>query len=143
MDYAPTPEELDRGDVGILWYAPAVELKGDAISRVVTMAEPIFAKHGFDMLTMFTFVTDRHGVAVFNILYDARHEKEAARSCYQDLLSRGREAGFFPYRLPAFAWNQHSTSAEISPLTALHQQLKSALDPEALIARGRYGIGQK
>ena len=139
---APTPQELDAGsNVGILWYAPAVALKRDAVRRVMEVAEPIFERHGFDMLTMFTFVTDRHGVVVFNILFDARHEKARARACYQELLARGRVEGFFPYRLPAFAWEEMAGQAKPTALSSLHARLKKALDPSGLIAPGRYGIG--
>ena len=133
-----SPDLLDRETtIGIRWFAPSVPLKKDAVDKLMTFAEPIFAKYGFDMLVMFTCITDRFGVAVFNILFDQRvdTERQRADECWRELWEEGVKRGLVPYRVPDFAWTE--------PLLVRGgslRKIKDALDPKKVISPGRYGL---
>ena len=59
-----------------------------------------------------------------------------AKACFDRLLDTGREMGFFPYRLGPDTMlefqRRHPRSADLAA------RLKQALDPQDLLAPGRY-----
>lgn len=139
---APTVQDLDAGKAGIHWYAPSLPLRADRVKALIDFATPILRKHGFDVLLMFTCISDRMGCGVFNILYDPRFPSEvaAARACLTELVDEGMKHDFVPYRLNAELWPWLN---RVHPSMPEFAAIKTALDPDDLIAPGRYGVSGK
>ena len=84
-----------------------------------------------------TMLTPRSVCCVLSISYDrdVAGEDEKAMACYDELAARCAENGFYPYRLGIQGMG-HTPRADA--YRQLIQTLKSALDPNDVIAPGRY-----
>ena len=76
-----------------------------------------------------------------NILYDRDDPAETARAdaLYQALLADMRAGGYQQYRASLLAWDSLYQDAPM--LKLLNHRIKAALDPQNMLAPGRYGIG--
>jgi len=74
-------------------------------------------------------------------LYDKDDADEAGRAAalYDALVSDMRAAGYQQYRAGLLAWEHLYDDAPA--LRALNERIKDALDPDNVVAPGRYGIG--
>ncbi|RPJ37187.1 MAG: FAD-binding oxidoreductase, partial [Chloroflexi bacterium] len=87
-----------------------------------------------------TMITERSLACVVAITYDrdVAGEDEKAWACYEELLRRLTAAGFYSYRV-----NSRSAAA-ITPspgYDAVLRSLKQSLDPNRILAPGRYQPG--
>jgi 4-cresol dehydrogenase (hydroxylating) len=82
-------------------------------------------------------LTPRSVYAVISITYDrdVPGEDERAMSCYRQLSQLCAEAGYYPYRLGIQSMCEGESNAHYA---ALLNRLKSALDPDGILAPGRY-----
>jgi 4-cresol dehydrogenase (hydroxylating) len=62
-------------------------------------------------------------------------------ACYAELGDRCREKGFLPYRLGLQSMAQAMSDAD--PFWGVVRTLKEALDPNGILAPGRYDGGAK
>ncbi len=123
---------------GLIWYAPLVPMRGEAVRRYVDLVTEVTRRHGMEPLITFTTLGDRLFDSTVPLVFD-RHDPDAcarANACWDELLSAGRTAGFFPYRFPIQGMDALRQLAPNS--SALSERLHRALDPEGLIAPGRY-----
>ncbi|MFP6617566.1 MAG: FAD-linked oxidase, partial [Candidatus Hydrogenedentota bacterium] len=102
------------------------------------IVEPIFHAHGFDMVVSFILLTERSLVAIFNIAFDKSvpEDCKAASDCYDAMLEALMDQGYYIYRsglqgMPKIK-NRSSVYWDVAT------DLKRALDPKDIIARGRY-----
>lgn len=137
------PQDLEganpaRDGCGLIWFPPVLPFTGAAVREALGLAEPIFARHGFDFFVTLSAVTERALSAVMTIAYDAASAEEsaAARACYDDLLEAMMRAGFPPYRLNPSS--MRSQSAGDGVYWQAVAGLKRLLDPQGIIAPGRY-----
>lgn len=123
---------------GLFWLPPVLPFTGEAVREALALARPIFARHGFDFFVTLSTVTERALSAVMTISYDktSPQESEAARACYDEVLATMLRAGFPPYRLNPGAMGALAVERSVYWQTA--DRLKAALDPEGIIAPGRY-----
>lgn len=127
-----------RDGGGIIWYAPLVPLRADAVRQYLAMADRVCRRFGIEPLLTLTTQSDRCCDSTLPILFNPADESESqrARQCYRALLEEGRKLGFLPYRYPV-----HEMSALVDdsqPYWRLARALKSAADPRDIIAPGRY-----
>ena len=123
---------------GLTWYAPLVPMRPAGVRAYVNMVKEIAPKHGIEPLITFTTLNDRLFDSTVPIIFerDRPEAVAAAAACYTELLHTGRSRGWFPYRVGIATMK---TLASMQPLSsAFHARLKSQLDPEGLIAPGRY-----
>ena len=123
---------------GLIWYAPLVPMRPAGIRAYVDMVKEIAPKHGIEPLITFTTLNDRLFDSTVPIIFerDRPEAVAAATACYKELLHTGRSRGWFPYRVGIATM---PTLAEMQPLsTDFHKRLKAGLDPQGLIAPGRY-----
>ncbi|MCY1553643.1 hypothetical protein D9M68_901480 [compost metagenome] len=102
------------------------------------MVMRISKAHSLEPLITLTSVGDKLFDSTVPLLYD-RHDGEAlaeARACHDALLREGREHGFFPYRVNLDAMGTISEWQNESKV--FHARLKKIIDPDGLIAPGRY-----
>lgn len=130
-------DPLDHG-VGLIWLGPVLPMRGRSARELLERVEPIFARHRFDPCVTISLITERALVAVMNISFDRSSAEETARArrCYRELLASALEAGFPPYRLGSRSFDLLETEGDT--FWEVVGALKDTLDPQGILARGRY-----
>lgn len=132
------PMNPARDGCGLIWYAPLVPLKAESVTRYLRLVEEICPRHGLNPLVTLTSLNARCFDSTVPLLFD-RNDPDAvsrAQACYSELVERGTEAGFVPYRLNNDAMGRLSRDAPA--FSEVAARLKTAMDPAHLIAPGRY-----
>lgn len=123
---------------GLIWLSPVLPVIGrDARAIMDIMAAP-FARYGFDPLATFTLLNERAMVGILNVAFDKAvpGEAEAATACYTETMAALKTAGYPPYRTGPMG--MASLIANNNHFWSVAQDIKRALDPGDIIARGRY-----
>ncbi|MDB5953017.1 MAG: FAD-linked oxidase [Massilia sp.] len=127
---------------GLLWVSPILPMRGADVLALHALAAPIFARHGFDLFVTFSMINERSLGGVLTVAYDKEDpaEVERAKRCYRALFDAVMAAGYLPYRVGI------QSMAELDPHGDVFWQvvgrIKSALDPDGIIAPGRYEPAQ-
>lgn len=123
---------------GLIWYSPLVPMKPSAVSTHVAMVHEICVAHGIEPLITLTSLTDRCFDSTIPLLFDRGDAGQTARAaaCFDALFEAGRSHGLVPYRLGIQAMN--CVTSMPSPFWDLVGTIKSAIDPDGIIAPGRY-----
>jgi 4-cresol dehydrogenase (hydroxylating) len=138
------PRQADpaRDNCGLLWVSPVLPLRGSDLLALHSLAEPVFREYGFDLFATFSMINERALGGVLTIAYDKDDPDEVARAhaCYRAVFSRAMDAGYIPYRA-----GNHSM-ADLDPRGDVYwktvARIKAALDPDGIIAPGRYEPGR-
>ncbi|MBW2737025.1 MAG: FAD-binding oxidoreductase [Deltaproteobacteria bacterium] len=108
------------------------------MTRLQDIARACFHQHGFEYQVTISQVSDRALCAVTSIHFDRSSQEETLRAerCHDALIAQLAGAGYIPYR-------GHARTIErlrpYAPDTwAFARRLKQVIDPEQLIAPGRY-----
>jgi len=130
-------DPLDSG-VGLYWVSPVMPMRGEDAMRVLNLARPIFEAHGFDFVVSMILLTERALVAIMNIAFDKSVPEECtkASACYETLLAALLKAGYPIYR--SGLQGMPKLRAHDSVFWDVATDIKRALDPKDIIARGRY-----
>ncbi|WP_228892512.1 FAD-binding oxidoreductase [Pseudoduganella aquatica] len=123
---------------GLLWVSPVLPMCGEDLLRVHALAEPIFRLHGFDLFATFSMINERALGGVITVAYDKDSPDETARAmmCYRQLFDTVMEAGYIPYRVGLQSMADLDSGGDSYWRVAA--RLKAALDPQGIIAPGRY-----
>jgi len=134
----PSLMDPDRDQCGLLWCAAILPATGGHAAEVAGIVNGIFSRHPFEPATTMSMVTERSLSCVVSVMYDRETsgEDDRAMSCYRALFNAWMEAGYYPYRLGIQAMDD--LPREDSGHSAFVSQLKMALDPNLLLAPGRY-----
>jgi 4-cresol dehydrogenase (hydroxylating) len=138
------PHQADPAadNCGLLWVSPVLPMRGSDLLALHSLAAPVFREHGFDLFATFSMINERALGGVLTIAYDKEDPGEVARAqaCYQAVLSRAMDAGYIPYRVG------NQSMAELDPRGDVYwktvARIKAALDPDGIIAPGRYEPGR-
>ena len=116
--------------------APLEAQHGERLTRI---AIDTLLAHGFEPMLSLSLVTDRALTCVASICYDrdVPGEDDRAMQCYRELLDRLTASGYHSYRLGIQSSREME---ERDAYAALLTRLKRALDPNGILAPGRYGI---
>jgi 4-cresol dehydrogenase (hydroxylating) len=127
---------------GILWLTAVTPFRASDVKALNAVLEEVFAHHGFDCLATLSMVSERALVAVVTIAFDASDpaEAERAEACYRAALQRALGLGYPPYRVGIEAMDLLGQGRRDSFWGAA-EALKRALDPDGIIAPGRYQPG--
>ena len=129
-----------RDGCGLIWYTPLIPMKADRVASYVDFATSTMREHGIEPLITLTSVSERCFDSSVPLLFDpaSPRQLEDARRCYRALLEKGSSMGFVPYRfgLPGFEWVAERAPAALR----LADRIKAALDPQRIIAPGRYSL---
>jgi len=128
---------LDAG-CGLMWISPALPMTGRDAATLLQIAEPILAQFGFELLITFTMITERAMIAILNVVFDKAEQSEANRAhyCYDALMDALIAGGFIPYRVGLHGMPKIRQDGDV--FWEVAAQIKRALDPSDIIARGRY-----
>jgi len=134
------PDSADPLDCnsGLMWVAPVLSASGGEATRLVSLIEPIYEKHGFDALVTFTMITERAMICVTNVAFDRRLPDEVARAraCYEELTNRLAGEGYVSYRTGPAGMSKLDLSSSV--FWDVSARIKQALDPKGIISPGRY-----
>jgi hypothetical protein len=127
-----------KGDLAGLARPGAMSPKLAQRLAELKLAEPVFASHRFDLFTTFSMINERTLGGVLTICFDKDDPAETVRAqaCYDAAFAALMGAGYVPYRvaprsMPALDNGHDSYWRTVA-------RIKSALDPQRLIAPGRY-----
>lgn len=132
-----TTDPLDN-NAGLMWLSPVLPMKREHVDRLLELAQPIFARFGFEFQVTLSSVTARALCGVMTIAYDRadRSETERARACYEEVLETVLAAGYVPYRMGNVSMDKLAAGSEV--FWEVVADLKSTLDPQGLFSPGHY-----
>tara|TARA_R110001583_G_scaffold25440_5_gene92045 strand:- start:3012 stop:4649 length:1638 start_codon:yes stop_codon:yes gene_type:complete len=132
------PKNPARDGCGLIWFAPLVPIRGKDVRRYTNMIEKICPQYGINPLITLTTVNDRCFDSTVPLLFDRSNADATARAnnCYRALFEAGQKEGFLPYRLNINAMDILNTDS--SAFSTLASKLKAAIDPNFILAPGRY-----
>lgn len=134
------PLDPGRDGCGLIWYSPLVPMKPQSARAYVEMVHEVCRAHAMEPLITLTTLSDRCYDSTVPLLFDRSdpEETQRAQACYRALFRAGCTHGFIPYRA-----NIDSMSLFLRPESSfwrLTRGLKRAVDPDDIIAPGRYSI---
>jgi FAD/FMN-containing dehydrogenase len=140
QDARPPFANLDpaRDNCGLIWYTPLTPFRQVDIRECLKMIEDICGKHEILPFCTITTLSAYCLDITVPLLFDKKDAAagKAAAACYETLLEEGRKRGWFPYRLPAQA--MPFLHREPSVFWDIARRAKNAIDPDGIIAPGRY-----
>ena len=137
----PQGADPARDGCGLFWVSPVLPLRGADLLAVQALAQPVFARYGFDLFATFSMINERTLGGVLTVAYDKHDPNEAARAraCHDEVFSRMFEAGYIPYRVGNHAMARLDPGGDSYWRTVA--EIKHALDPAGILAPGRYAPG--
>jgi 4-cresol dehydrogenase (hydroxylating) len=135
----PIPERMDpdRDGCGLLWCGPVAPATGEHALALARIAETTLLSYGFEPMISFTMLSERALGCVTTITYDRTVPGEDSRAmeCYRVLSENFEGAGYYPYRLGIQGMDRMHGANEYN---ALVTRLKDVMDPNRILAPGRY-----
>lgn len=132
------PDDLDHSRYGMLACLPVLPMEGDVVVDAVNLIEHVCQRH--DLVPAVALnPLDAHGLeCVTNIYFDRARPADVARAhaCSGELHSTLYEEGFRFYRVDVE--NMRYLTAQSSSFWEVTAALKRSLDPDGVIAPGRY-----
>lgn len=123
---------------GLIWYSPIVPMRPETVRRYVDFLVPTLRRHALEPLVTLTSLSERCFDSSVPLIFDRSSEAATrrAQACYLELLQKGSELGFVPYRfhVDAMRWLTERPSVHWD----LAERLKSTVDPHGIISAGRY-----
>lgn len=134
---APADPDPDRDNCGLLWYAPLLPAEGTHVQRATELLSHAMLEAGFEPSISVTLITSRTASCVVSLNYDREipGEDDRAQACYNDLVAKCESAGYIPYRLGI---SSMARGAVESPAGQFLRELKEVIDPNGILAPGRY-----
>jgi 4-cresol dehydrogenase (hydroxylating) len=134
---APPEPDPDRDGCGLMWCSPVAPNDGAHGKRLTDLACEIVLEHSFEPAISLTVITERALACIISIAYDrgVPGEDQRAQACYRHLLQRLAKHGYHSYRLSVGSMSAMGTTG---PYADTLQAIKGALDPEGVLAPGRY-----
>jgi 4-cresol dehydrogenase (hydroxylating) len=126
---------------GNTWFTPGVPMSGPLALELDRRGRAIYAAHGLDYTIMHVagarFARSLH-VLVFN--RNDENENHRADECYRSLAREYANRGIGVGRAP-IDYHQEHIDMLMPSFKAVCTSIKTALDPNGILAPGRYGIG--
>ncbi|MEN8256885.1 MAG: hypothetical protein ABFS09_03380 [Thermodesulfobacteriota bacterium] len=128
----------DKKDLGLIWLSPVLPSSPKKIRLMLDIVSREFAATDFEMPVTLTSVTADKMVAIFSIIFDKKKSDDVAKAheLYSTATAKLKESGIHMYRSSILAM-KHVAYHDQGKDTVL-RQLKDVLDPQGIIAPGRY-----
>lgn len=131
------PLDPARDGCGIIWFSPLVPMKAECVRDYVSLVNDVCPRFGIDPLVTLTTVSEQCFDSTVPILFDRKRQSEQANACYHALFDACRKRGYLPYRMNVDSMRLYTDDTQ-SNYWKLVKTLKQAVDPDNLIAPGRY-----
>ena len=131
--------DLARERIGIIWMAPIIPFRRDDLALLNGEMDALFARFDFDCHVTVNMINERALAAVYTIDYDAEDDAESRRGaeCYEAGVRRLFALGYPLYRTSLRGMGLMGSPKEDRFAGAV-ARLKEVLDPDGIIAPGRY-----
>lgn len=136
----PAPDKMDpcMDNCGIYWMGPIVPFDGINVKLATSIIKETITKHGFEPAMTLQLISQRQIDIIVSFAFDRTIPGEdlRAKKCHDDLLKILIDEGFYPYRLGI-----QSLSLLPDPnddFCFFMEKIKTALDPNDILAPGRY-----
>ncbi|MBB5935458.1 FAD-binding oxidoreductase [Streptomyces zagrosensis] len=135
---AATLDALDDSTIGYLACMPVVAVEGATVRDLMATVERICAKHGIVPALAINPMNADYAESVINLYFDRTDPQQtaSAHACNDDLHRQLYAEGFRFYRIGIDAM-EFMTEQDTAPWGTI-ARLKAALDPDGVIAPGRY-----
>ena len=130
-------DPLDH-DYGFYFLWPTCPALGREVRALLDLVRRPLAAHGFPPLFALKFVNGRAIVLVMRIAFDRKlaERRAAARACYRAIVDATIAAGYPPARMGIDGMDRLDPAGDT--YWQLVRRLKGCLDPEGILAPGRY-----
>ncbi|WP_066384612.1 MULTISPECIES: FAD-binding oxidoreductase [unclassified Anabaena] len=134
----PNNIDPDRDACGVHWLCPLFPFDGQQIVAALKTIESTIKSFGFEPNIAISCSTSRSVKMFIAIMYDREQpeEDDRAMSCHNQILQFLLQSGYIPYRLGIQSMNSLPSPAD--DYNQLISQLKQQLDPNNILAPGRY-----
>lgn len=138
----PTVDELKllnwRPGGGLIWFLPGTPMIGRVANEHQRLARRITSEHGFEYICEYV-AGARFARGLHVIIYNREDEAEKARAdaCYRALAEAFASAGYSVGRAATGYHGLHMAQLD-TVFTDLIKGLKATLDPNGVIAHGKY-----
>jgi len=140
-DYSHLDEiDPDHSNSGVLFCLPIIPAAGSDVLEIVRTTRETFAQHGFEAAITVNLMDTKSMEGVVSLAFNRHDEQQtqAAHACIQEMEARYMELGFPPYRVGINS--MHHVVRDDDPYWQTVRELKKALDPNSIIAPGRYNL---
>jgi 4-cresol dehydrogenase (hydroxylating) len=126
---------------GAIWFLPGTPMSGRIAAELDVLARGLFAQYGFDYIIMHV-AGARFARSLYLILFDRRSDEECLRAdaCYRALTNAYAARGIGVGRA-AIDYHGLDMDLQMPAFQETVLAIKRALDPNGVIAPGKYGIG--
>lgn len=127
-----------RDGCGLRWYAPLVPMVPEEVERFVRRTTATAVAHGIEPLITLTSLSERCFDSTVPLLFDRSDPASVVRAqaCHDQLRDEGCASGWVPYRVGI--GEQRWLCDRDDPYWRLVGLIKHAVDPQGIIAPGRY-----
>lgn len=128
-----------RDRCGMVWIGPVVPFTSEHVMKVLGLTKRIFDKHEFDFFVEVIVESARSVIVLVGVFYERTDPADAARALawYEEAREAYLEHGYPPYRATTMSM---PAALDRNPgAKGFLQSVKLAVDPQNLIAPGRYG----
>lgn len=136
----PAEAHPDRDDLGLVWFAPVVPMTGAHVSEVMGLCAPLFERFGFDFYAALLVQNPRSMIVLTSIFFlkDDPTQVRQAHELYAALSAAIAGAGYQTYRVSTEG--MAALEGYAPGFVQLGRRLKGALDPEGILAPGKYAL---
>ena len=137
---ARASDDPDQSHCGLLFCVPFLPPDGRIAKDTMDLTYQVYAKHGFTPFVTLNLVDSRALECVINSAFDRRQPERvaAAHACNDELTREFIRRGFPPYRIGPQNMNLVVDEHDVFWKTV--RDLKRVLDPNGIIAPGRYNL---
>lgn len=135
----PDVAHPDRDDVGLAWFAPITPMTAEHVGEVLEICRSRFEQFDFDFYVALLVQNPRSMIVLTCIFFDKSNEDETGRAqaLYDELGSATTSAGYQQYRTGT--GGMHKLASSAPQFVAIVRAIRQGLDPENVIAPGKYG----
>lgn len=129
-----------RAGGGTVWFLPGTPMIGSVANEFQQLSRQICEQYGMDYMVS-NVGGPRFARGVHSIVFDRRSPEETARAdaCYRAMAEMFAARGVFVGRSPTIYQGYHQQQ-RIAAINNACAAIKHALDPDNVIAPGKYGI---
>ena len=127
-----------KDNCGLYWISPILPFRKEDVMKSFALGEKICKKYGFDFCPTYSMASGRCIDNTIPLIYnkDDKEETKRAAKCNEELILEHKKLGYVIYR-SGISSMKYIVDKDDS-FWKLKKKIKKALDPNSIIAPGRY-----